>query len=179
MQDICHRFFQFLIDRLLQISQILPVALHFPAHGGSITQILWIIKLFFKKVLTSVFFSAIIGALQKRGISAVGSAQHWQCWGQGFESPMLHQTKPHPNRMRFCFIQVADLVYHQTLVCISSPKVYIITRQRASVCDLMIYKVTPWWYTKLCFDDIHATGVIGYNSSTFVGGNGRPPFAHI
>ena len=24
------------------------------------------------------------------GISAVGSAQHWQCWGQGFESPMLH-----------------------------------------------------------------------------------------
>ena len=26
-----------------------------------------------------------------RGISAVGSAQHWQCWGQGFESPMLHQ----------------------------------------------------------------------------------------
>ena len=27
-----------------------------------------------------------------RGISAVGSAQHWQCWGQEFESPMLHQT---------------------------------------------------------------------------------------
>ena len=27
-----------------------------------------------------------------RGISAVGSAQHWQCWGQGFESPMLHQS---------------------------------------------------------------------------------------
>ena len=26
-----------------------------------------------------------------RGISAVGSAQHWQCWGQEFESPMLHQ----------------------------------------------------------------------------------------
>ena len=25
-----------------------------------------------------------------RGISAVGSAQHWQCWGQEFESPMLH-----------------------------------------------------------------------------------------
>ena len=25
------------------------------------------------------------------GISAVGSAQHWQCWGQGFKSPMLHQ----------------------------------------------------------------------------------------
>ena len=26
------------------------------------------------------------------GVSAVGSAQHWQCWGQGFESPTLHQT---------------------------------------------------------------------------------------
>ena len=26
-----------------------------------------------------------------RGISAVGSAQHWQCWGQEFESPMLHK----------------------------------------------------------------------------------------
>ena len=29
-----------------------------------------------------------------RGISAVGSAQHWQCWGQEFESPMLHHRKP-------------------------------------------------------------------------------------
>lgn len=28
----------------------------------------------------------------ERGVSAVGSAQHWQCWGQGFESPTLHQT---------------------------------------------------------------------------------------
>ena len=28
-----------------------------------------------------------------RGISAAGSASHWQCGGQGFESPMLH-----PNR---------------------------------------------------------------------------------
>ncbi len=27
-----------------------------------------------------------------RGISAAGSAQHWQCWGQGFESPMLHHV---------------------------------------------------------------------------------------
>ena len=24
------------------------------------------------------------------GISAVGSASHWQCGGQGFKSPMLH-----------------------------------------------------------------------------------------
>ena len=27
------------------------------------------------------------------GISAVGSASHWQCGGQGFKSPMLHQKK--------------------------------------------------------------------------------------
>ena len=26
-----------------------------------------------------------------RGISAVGSAQHWQCWGHGFESRTLRQ----------------------------------------------------------------------------------------
>ena len=25
-----------------------------------------------------------------RGVSAVGSARHWQCRGQGFESPTLH-----------------------------------------------------------------------------------------
>ena len=28
-----------------------------------------------------------------RGISAAGSAQHWQCWGQEFESPILHHLK--------------------------------------------------------------------------------------
>ena len=27
-----------------------------------------------------------------RGISAAGSARHWQCRGQGFESPMLHSS---------------------------------------------------------------------------------------
>lgn len=32
-----------------------------------------------------------------RGISAVGSAPHWQCGGQGFKSPMLHQK----NRYQF------------------------------------------------------------------------------
>ena len=37
-----------------------------------------------------------------RGISAVGSAQHWQCWGQEFESPMLHKQKGHPTGWPFC-----------------------------------------------------------------------------
>ena len=27
------------------------------------------------------------------GISAAGSARHWQCRGQGFKSPMLHQIR--------------------------------------------------------------------------------------
>ena len=33
---------------------------------------------------------AVSAILYFRGISAVGSASHWQCGGQGFESPMLH-----------------------------------------------------------------------------------------
>ena len=30
------------------------------------------------------------------GISAVGSAQHSHCWGQGFDSPMLHHFSFYP-----------------------------------------------------------------------------------
>ncbi len=30
--------------------------------------------------------------VMKRGVSAVGSARHWQCRGQGFESPTLHKS---------------------------------------------------------------------------------------
>ena len=45
-------------------------------------------------LFTDVCFGAIIIPVPvmngMRGISAVGSAQHWQCWGQEFESPMLH-----------------------------------------------------------------------------------------
>ena len=36
------------------------------------------------------------------GVSAVGSAQHWQCWGQGFESPTLHQES-HARAWDFSF----------------------------------------------------------------------------
>ncbi len=43
----------------------------------------------YKKLLTKAQLCDRI--YKSRGISAVGSAQHWQCWGQGFESPMLHQ----------------------------------------------------------------------------------------
>ena len=31
--------------------------------------------------------------LESWGISAVGSAQHWQCWGHEFESRMLHSHR--------------------------------------------------------------------------------------
>ena len=41
-----------------------------------------------------------------RGISAVGSAQHWQCWGQGFESPMLHQNSRSRSDREFLIIGV-------------------------------------------------------------------------
>ena len=42
--------------------------------------------------------------INNRGISAVGSARHWQCRGQGFESPMLHQSKvPPPRGAAPCF----------------------------------------------------------------------------
>ncbi len=30
--------------------------------------------------------------ITNRGVSAVGSARHWQCRGQGFESPTLHKS---------------------------------------------------------------------------------------
>ena len=46
---------------------------------------------FFKIVLDK--HPLIVYNTNVRGISAAGSAQHWQCWGQGFESPMLHQEK--------------------------------------------------------------------------------------
>lgn len=42
----------------------------------------------FKEIYDGLFISPIWG------ISAVGSASHWQCGGQGFKSPMLHQQKP-------------------------------------------------------------------------------------
>ena len=55
---------------------------------------------FFSSLLQFHFFYAIIPSLwsdeQKklhtRGISAAGSASHWQCGGRGFESHMLHQS---------------------------------------------------------------------------------------
>jgi hypothetical protein len=37
-----------------------------------------------------------------RGCGAAGSASHWQCEGQGFESPQLHNLIQHANRPLTC-----------------------------------------------------------------------------
>ncbi len=43
-----------------------------------------------------------------RGISAVGSARHWQCRGHGFESRMLHNEKRH---LYGVFFRYAHFIY--------------------------------------------------------------------
>ena len=49
---------------------------------------------FYKKKLYIGFFSFCNKINYSNwDISAVGSAQHWQCWGQGFESPMFQIIK--------------------------------------------------------------------------------------
>ena len=62
-------------------------------------------------------------------------------------TPVIRTKNPR-KKFRGFFIQVADLVYHHALACISSAPVglYLITRQRAFPCGLMIYKTS--------FDDI-------------------------
>ena len=58
----------------------------------------------FDRTLNTSYFHSLT-----RGISAVGSAQQWQCWGQGFESPMLHHKSK-----RGCPQGVLFLIYRQT-----------------------------------------------------------------
>ena len=70
-----------------------------------------------KKVLAFFFnMCYIIQAVSKaltvwmRGISAVGSAQHWQCWGQEFESPMLHGEES-PCEIKGFLLFMFSLIY--------------------------------------------------------------------
>ena len=42
------------------------------------------------------------------GISAVGSASHWQCGGQEFKSPMLHKQKRH-HWVSFLFMKCDEI----------------------------------------------------------------------
>lgn len=47
------------------------------------------------------------------GISAAGSARHWQCRGQGFKSPMLHQSKASSAK---CASRLFSLLWFHTRV---------------------------------------------------------------
>ena len=58
------------------------------------------------------------------------------------------------------------MAYHHALACISSPKVYIISRRLYPLSQWWYTRLSPWWYTKLRFDDMHACGVIWYVSSS-------------
>ena len=66
-------------------------------------------KIFWK---TSCFFmKTVYNVLCSRGISTVGSAQRSQCWGQEFESPMLHHQRnlfclPGQERFSCCFVRL-------------------------------------------------------------------------
>ena len=46
---------------------------------------------------------------EARGISAVGSAQHWQCWGQEFESPMLHHNLSENHGFQTFLLFISDI----------------------------------------------------------------------
>ena len=63
-----------------------------------------------KKILTRRQSYGKIVASEYRGVSAVGSAQHWQCWGQGFESPTLHQTQKAPLRCLLCLMKCISMM---------------------------------------------------------------------
>ena len=58
------------------------------------------------------------------------------------------------------------MAYHHALACISSPKVYIISRRLYPLSQWWYTRLSPWWYAKLRFDDMHACGVIWYVSSS-------------
>ena len=53
------------------------------------------------KSCDNIYLADEATATEAWGISAVGSAQHWQCWGQEFESPMLHQMRSFQRRISF------------------------------------------------------------------------------
>ena len=75
----------------------------------------------FPQAVCCIFFLAELHTTWKRtchvyyqwGISAVGSASHWQCGGQGFESPMLHHKaeagKP-PRADRLYIVRAVSLL---------------------------------------------------------------------
>lgn len=65
--------------------------------------------------MTNSILRAIISLVW--GISAVGSAPHWQCGGHGFKSRMLHRYKPCIYRAYFfCVIFRVILLFSALVV---------------------------------------------------------------
>ena len=65
-----------------------------------------------------------------RGISTVGSTLHWQCRGQEFESPMLHQQR----KIRTCWVRVFSFRFHRSGLAVS--------RMNRPILLSMIYSLT-------------------------------------
>ena len=59
------------------------------------------------------------------------------------------------------FLSIAKaMVYHHALACISSPKVYIISRRLYPLSQWWYTTASRWWYTMLRINDIHGSAVI-------------------
>ena len=67
-----------------------------------------------------------IFVINKRGISAVGSASHWQCEGQGFKSLMLHKKE---RRGRSFFESKRDLKPKRVFAEKNSPVDYFLAKK--------------------------------------------------
>ena len=65
------------------------------------------------------------------GISAAGSAQHWQCWGQGFESPMLHQIRTQ-NRIQLFVPILRFLLLFRGILALSRHKIIVYDKKSLS-----------------------------------------------
>ena len=70
-------------------------------------------------------------SIPTRGISAVGSAQHWQCWGQGFESPTLHQIRTQ-NRIQLFVPILRFLLPFRGIFALSRHKKHIFDKRSPS-----------------------------------------------
>ena len=94
------------------------------------------------------FFLSIVILYQPWGISAVGSAPHWQCGGHGFESRMLHQKEKPPTR-RFFFLYFSLLSLLSSLLSAVLWRLFQIREKRekwkvsVSASPMYIFSASP------------------------------------
>ena len=69
-------------------------------------------KLFTKRKNCAIIILAVKAVW---GISAAGSAQHWQCWGQEFESPMLHHQDKQSCCLSFLLLVIKYIGHGKTV----------------------------------------------------------------